>query len=152
MVGGEGGELAALPTALVLRMRCRLDPFWYIQIHERLQFRVMPSDLSLPNFVQPDEIVQLRDLQDAALDELLDYFKTGFPIDGAEGLEVPADNGDDDIDAGRQIEEMCDQRGFDVRHVAGDDEREIGSRGGESRVDPDERAADGEPILGNANA
>jgi len=57
----------------------------------------------------PDEIVQLGDLQRSSLDELLDGLETGRAIDGAERLVVATDDGDDDIGAGRQIEEMHDE-------------------------------------------
>jgi len=112
----------------------------------------MPSDLLLAYFAQPDGFIQRRDLQGAAFDEILNGSDAGSPVDGAERLVVAADDGNDGVDAFGLGEKELHQGGLDVRHVAAGDEREVGPRGGEAGVNPDERGADGVAVVRRPNA
>jgi len=112
----------------------------------------MCADLQLADLSETYAIIQRGDLQDATFDEILNGSDAGPPIDGAERFVVAADDGNDGVDAFGLGEKELHKCGFDVRHVAGGDKGKVGPRGGEAGVDPDERAADQESILGRADA
>ena len=71
----------------------------YVQIHRRPELRVVLLYLSLAGLLYVHDVVQLRDLQHAALNEFRDGSKAGLAIGGAEGLVVAADDGDNSVDA-----------------------------------------------------
>ena len=81
-------------------MSTRLYLWQPVQIHERPQLDVMLSDLFLVGLKHSNNAVELRNLQDMAPDKSFDGLQAAPSIDGAEGLVVTADDGDDDVDAG----------------------------------------------------